>query len=443
MQTKIGFISLGCVKNRVDTEIMLGYLKNEGYLLTEKLDEAEIIVINTCGFVNSAKEESIQAILEAVQYKENNKCRHVLVAGCLPQRYGRELLEELPEIDGVMGTGFVSDIVVVLNKVISGKRPLEINNQGYIHNSTTPRVLTTPNYTAYLKIAEGCDNFCSYCAIPDIRGRYRSRAIEDILAEAEDLCTRGVKELIIVAQETTRYGLDIYGKIVLTELLQGLEALGDCRWIRLMYCYPTTVNKELIALMASSNKICRYIDLPLQHINNRILRLMNRSGNKEYIIDLIKKMRQTIPGLTLRTTFIVGFPGETEQEFAELLDFMKKTEFERAGVFGYSAEERTIAETMPGHISENIIAKRVDRAMRLQQGISLKKNQGMLNRQIMVLVEGWDDNAKMYYGRSEADAPEIDGKVFFASEEVEHAGNFVQVKILEASEYDLSGVRSR
>lgn len=440
MATAIGFVSLGCAKNRVDSEIMLGQLHQAGYTLTGDTNQAEIIIINTCGFITEAKEESIAAILEAAQCKTTGRCRILLVAGCLAQRYGNELLQEMPEVDGIMGTGTVHDIVAVLDQIQCGQRPLAIGAPGYIQQNLEPRVLTTPKYTAYLKIAEGCDNRCSYCAIPSIRGPYRSRAMEDIISEAQWLCSNGVKELIVVAQETTRYGRDIYGRYALADLLQQLAAIDECRWIRVMYCYPDSFTDELIELLASSPKVCRYVDLPLQHVNNRLLRLMNRRGSKKDIIKLVDKLRQSIPGVTLRTTFIVGFPGETEQEFIELLNFMEEVKFERAGVFPYSPEEGTLAAELPGRLNDVVVTERVERAMVLQQRISLAQNLEKVGQELTVLVEGWDEEAKMYWGRTEADAPEIDGKVFFTSRTLAQEGDFVQVKVLDATEYDLTGV---
>jgi ribosomal protein S12 methylthiotransferase len=391
MSTSIGLISLGCAKNRVDSEAMLGQLRQAGYTLTSNINQAEVIIVNTCGFITAAKEESIAAILEAAQYKTTGRCRKLLVAGCLSQRYGNELLQEMPEIDGIMGTGAVPEVVKVLQTIHSGQRPLAIGAPGYIPKGLETRVLTTPSYLAYLKIAEGCDNCCSYCAIPAIRGPYRSRAMDDIISEAQWLCSSGVKELIVVAQETTRYGLDIYSRYALPELLQRLAAIDECRWVRIMYCYPDSFTDGLIELLATTPKICRYIDLPLQHINNRLLRLMNRRGSKEYIINLVDKLRRSIPGVTLRTTFIIGFPGETEQEFSELLDFMAQVKFERAGVFAYSPEEGTAAEMLPGRISNDVVAERVNRAMSLQQRISLNHNLGKVGQELMVQVVFYDE----------------------------------------------------
>ena len=445
----IGFISLGCEKNRVDSENMLGYLRQAGYILTNDIKQAEIIIINTCGFISIAKEESIASILESAQYKTVGACNLLLVVGCLAQRYGDELLNEIPEIDGVMGTGTVAEIVTLIEKIkntekTKSKQQLNLVGAlgfGGIKHATSPRVLTTPGYMAYLKIAEGCDNRCSYCAIPIIRGPYSSRPLADIVQEAELLCAQGVKELIIVAQETTRYGKDIYKRYALTELLARLTEVNGLHWLRLLYCYPDAFTDELITLMASSSKICSYIDLPLQHINNRLLQQMNRRGSKEEIVQLITKLRLAIPDLTLRTTFIVGFPGESEAEFNELLSFMEESKFERAGVFGYSLEEGTPAASLSGHLSDEVIKERVNKAMLLQQRISLNHNQNKIGRSLVVLASGWDGEAMMYWGRSAADAPEIDGKVFFTSEYVVQEGDLLTVKILSASEYDLSGVQ--
>ena len=443
MDKKIGMISLGCAKNRVDTEIMLGHLQKAGYPITGEVEEAEVIIINTCGFITAAKEESINAILDAAKLKQTGRCARIVVAGCLAQRYATELLDDIPEIDGIMGTGAVPEIVSTVNKVLTGERPVLVNKPGYIHHGQESRILTTPRHTAYLKIAEGCENRCSYCAIPTIRGPYRSKPMEEIIEEAKELCSQGTRELIVVAQETTRYGIDLYGRYKLANLLQGLEKIENCRWIRLMYCYPTSITGELLEVIKSSKKICRYIDLPLQHINNRILKMMNRRGSKEYIAYLINKLRRLMPGITLRTTFIVGFPGETEAEFNELLSFIEATRFDRAGIFGYSPEEGTAAERLPDRVSEQEIAARLEAVMALQQGISAQNNRKFVGAEKIVLAEGWDTDASLYWGRTEGDAPEIDGKVFFASEELVRAGDFVKVKILDSTEYDLSGVRTK
>jgi len=441
MSYNIGFISLGCAKNRVDTEIMLGCLGRAGYDVTSAVEEADFIVINTCGFITAAKEESIAAILDAARLKETGRCKKILVAGCLAQRYGRELLDEMPEIDGVMGTGSVPEIVAVLDKISVGERPLATGNAGYDYPGPGARILTTPAHSAYLKIAEGCDNRCTYCAIPGIRGPYRSRPQENIIAEARELCSHGVRELIVVAQETTRYGIDLYGRYKLADLLTQLERIGQCRWIRLLYCHPDSMTPELIELLADAEKICRYLDLPLQHANKRILRMMNRKGSGAELLGLLENLRRSLPGLTLRTTFLVGFPGETEAEFNELLDFMAAARFERAGVFGYSPEDGTAAAALPDRVDESLIEERVDRAMALQQKISLEQNKALLGRELTVLAEGWDDDQNLYWGRWEGDAPEIDGRVFFASADEVAPGEFVRVKVLDAGEYDLTGVK--
>ncbi|MCL2337329.1 MAG: 30S ribosomal protein S12 methylthiotransferase RimO [Firmicutes bacterium] len=441
MAYNIGFISLGCAKNRVDTEIMLGCLRRAGYNLTNLPEEADLIVLNTCGFITAAKEESIAAILEAARLKKTGRRVKILVAGCLAQRYGRELLAEMPEIDGVMGTGLVPEIVAVAHQVLAGERPMAVLAAGYEYPSSGARVLTTPGYSAYLKIADGCDNHCTYCAIPGIRGPYRSRPQAEIIAEARTLCAQGVRELNLMAQETTRYGIDLYGRYKLADLLTRLEQIEQCRWIRLLYCHPDSLTEELIAVMADGEKICRYLDLPLQHANQRILRLMNRKGSGPELLELVGNLRRSLPGLVLRTTFLVGFPGETEAEFEELLDFMSLAKFERAGVFGFSAEEGTGAAALPEQIDESIIAERVSRAMALQQKISRELNKGLLGRELTVLAEGWDDEQSLYWGRWEGDAPETDGKVFFAAAEEVAPGEFVTVKVLDAGEYDLTGVQ--
>lgn len=440
MLKSVSLISLGCAKNRVDTEIMLGCLAAAGYEITARAEDSDIIVVNTCGFITDAKEESIDAILEAARYKDRGRCRVLLVSGCLAQRYGRELLDEMPEIDGMLGTGMVPRIAEVLGRIEAGERPMALGEPGYTYPGPGSRVLTTPGYYAYLKIAEGCDNRCSYCAIPGIRGPYRSRPVEEIMAEAEELCARGVRELVLVAQETTRYGVDIYGRFALAGLLKQLEELPNCRWIRLMYGHPDSITGELVERLAGSEKICRYIDLPLQHASPRVLRLMNRRGSGDELLKLVEGLRRQIPGLTLRTTFLVGFPGETESDFDQLLDFMSAARFERAGVFGYSPEEGTPAETFPGRLDDSVIRERVERAMVLQQAISLQHNRAMIGRELTVLVEGWDDEQKMYWGRWEGDAPEIDGRVYFAATEETGAGEFVRIKVLDAGEYDLTGV---
>lgn len=440
MGIKIGLVSLGCPKNLVDSEIMLGLLKKDGYEITAREEEADVLIVNTCSFINDAKEESIRTIIELARNKINGRCRAILVAGCLAQRYPAELMAEMPEIDGLVGTGQVPEIARAVRRVLEGGKVLLTGSPGYLHDAYFPKVLATPPYTAYLKIAEGCDNRCSYCVIPAVRGPFRSRRMEDIMSEAEELANKGVKELIIVAQDTTRYGIDLYGKPMLDALLEGLTGIKGPVWLRLLYTYPSLITDDLIYLMAKSRKICRYLDIPFQHASNRVLQLMNRRGSKEEAARLVAKLRADIPGIVLRTTFIVGFPGETEEDFQELLDFMAEAKFDRAGVFTYSREEGTAAAEMPGQVPEEVKLLRRERAMMLQQEISLQKNLKRVGKVIEVLVEGKSLKGKgMYTGRSEGDAPGIDGKVFFKSGFNLQPGDFARVLIKGGTEYDLTG----
>lgn len=438
MTLKIGLVSLGCPKNLVDSEIMLGFIKDAGFLITNREQEADVLIINTCSFIDQAKEESINTILELAGHKVDGNCRSIIVTGCLAQRYHQELLREMPEIDGLVGTGSIAGIAGVINRTLAGERVALVGLPGYLHHVEQTRIQSTPSYTAYLKIAEGCDNRCSYCVIPDIRGPYRSREIEDILTEAAGLASRGVKELIVTAQDTTLYGIDIYSRPALPELLAGMEQIEGLAWIRILYAYPTYLTDKLIRTMAKSSKICRYLDLPLQHASDTVLRRMNRRGNRDDYLRLVEKLRQSIPGITLRTSFIVGFPGETEAEFQELLDFMSQVRFGRAGVFVYSCEEDTAAARMTGQVPEDIKNERWERAMELQREISLDNNRGKAGETVTVLVEGTKDG-DIYEGRTESDAPGIDGKVFFKANRNVNCGDFVRVLIKDASWYDLNG----
>lgn len=438
MTLKVGIVSLGCPKNLVDSEIMLGIIKDSGFLLTNSEQEADVLVVNTCSFIEQAKEESINTILELARHKAGGKCRSLLVAGCLAQRYPSELLREMPEIDGLVGTGSIPEIAGAIHKTLAGERVVLVGPPGYLHQANHSRIQATPPYTAYLKIAEGCHNRCSYCVIPEIRGPYRSRKKEDILDEAAALAGRGVKELIITAQDTTLYGIDLYGRLALHELLAGMEDIDGLVWVRILYGYPTYLTDQLIDVMAGSSKICRYLDLPLQHASDTVLRRMSRRGSRENYLGLVEKLRRSIPGITLRTSFIVGFPGETEKEFQQLLDFMRQIKFERAGVFVYSREEGTAAAEMAGQVPEETKIERRDRAMELQQKISLENNQGKIGETVAALVEGRGEQG-MYTGRTESDAPDIDGKVFFKAKRDLTPGDFVRVLIRDASWYDLEG----
>ncbi len=439
MTTKIGMVSLGCPKNEVDAELMLGILKREGYEITNSAGEAGLIIVNTCGFITAAKQESIETILDLARLKKSDGRPYILVAGCLSQRYGNELLSEMEEIDGVMGTNEVEQVAEVVNRITGGERVLAVGAANSLCHDHRVRESLHPSATAYVKIAEGCVNHCSYCAIPFIRGPFRSRPMESITGEVRELTRRGVKEVILVAQETTRYGLDIYGEYKLAELLRRLAASGEPEWLRFLYCYPTSVTGELIKVMAQESKICNYIDLPLQHASNSILRRMNRRGSKEDIIRLIEKLRSSIPGLTLRTTFIVGFPGETEADFQELLEFMEHVKFERAGVFAYSAEEGTPAASMPGQVPEDVKLAREEEAMLLQRGISLANNRRKIGQKVKVLVEGFDEDQGFFFGRTSADAPDVDGRVYFTGGPGVKPGMFVPVRIVQVDEYDLTG----
>jgi len=440
---KAGLVSLGCPKNLVDSEIMLGLLKSAGYTITNREQEADVLIVNTCSFINDAKEESIKTILELARFKEKGSCKAILVAGCLAQRYPEELMAEMPEIDGLIGTGSVPEIVRAVEDALVGKKIVLVGKPGFLHCADLPRLQSTPHYTAFLKIAEGCDNHCSYCVIPGIRGPFRSRPVEDIVSEATSLAAAGVKELVLVAQDTTRYGADLYGRPMLAGLLKRLAGIDGLVWLRLLYTYPALISDELIELMSSEKKVCRYLDLPLQHASNAVLTRMNRRGNREEAVRLVEKLRSAIPGVTLRTSFITGFPGETEADFLELLDFMREVKFDRVGVFTYSQEENTVAAAMPEQVPEEIKAERRERAMALQQRISLEKNLGKVGAVLPVLVEDRAKKPGEYVGRSEGDAPDIDGKVFIFSDLELKPGDFVQVLVSGAGEYDLTGALVR
>lgn len=440
MSCRIGMISLGCAKNLVDSEIMLGVLKEAGFVITACEEEAEVLIVNTCGFILPAKEESIRNILKLSELKKTGSCRVLLVAGCLSQRYGRQLLDELPEVDGLIGVGAVTEVAALVKRALSGERFCAVDKPFYEQTVDLPRIRATPPYTAYVKIADGCSNHCSFCAIPAIRGSYRSRTIESIAGEVNSLAKQGVKEIILVAQDTTGYGLDLYGSLCLETLLRQLAATPGLVWIRLMYCSVEHFTEGLIRVLAEEQKICRYLDIPVQHASNKILKQMNRRRGTEEIRKLISLLRTAVPGLVLRTTFLVGFPGEDEIHFAELLNFMKEISFERAGVFKFYPEEGTRAARMPEQVPEEIKEERFHRAMVLQRQISRRFNRSLAGKEITVLVEGKDDNSKLYYGRSEADAPEVDGRVYFApGKRRPRAGEFVRVAITDGGEYDLTG----
>ncbi len=440
---KVGFVSLGCPKNQLDTEVMLHEVASAGYEITPEETEADVVIINTCGFIESAKQEAIDNILDIAWLKKNRGLKAIVVTGCLAERYRESILDELPEVDAVLGVGSIHNIVeaieaVTVKKKKGSKRKYTSFEDKNCVRLGGDRILTTPEYMAYLKIAEGCDNRCAYCAIPSIRGKFRSRPMEDLVAEAKQLEALGVKELCVVAQDTTRYGLDLYGEYKLSELLEKILAETSIPWIRLLYCYPDKVTDELIATIRDNDRIVKYIDLPIQHISDNMLRAMNRHGDAKMIKDVIAKLR-AIPDMVIRTTFIVGFPGETEEDFCELCEFVKETRFDRAGVFTYSREEDTVAYDMPCQIDEQIKLDRMDLVMREQLEINEERNKKMINKTVTVLCEDYDPVSEAHFGRSYADAPEIDGKIYFRSDKRIAPGSFVKVRIREVLDYDLVG----
>lgn len=434
---KLGLVSLGCDKNRVDSEIMLGMLKNT-YEITEEPREADIIIVNTCGFIESSKQESIDTILEMAEYKKDHNCKLLMATGCLTQRYGEELLKLMPELDIILGVnnyGFLDQYVEKFIKTREKIMAVDYLDSGINEGE---RILTTGfGQTAYLRISEGCSNHCTYCIIPKIRGTYRSRPMEKILEEAESLARGGVQEIIVVAQDTTRYGTDLYGKKALPELLRKLKAVEGIKWIRVLYLYPEEFTDELIEELKSNEKVVKYLDLPIQHISDGVLKRMARRTKKEELLDLLRRLRKEIPELVLRTSLIVGFPGETEEEFKELYDFIDEIEFDKLGVFTYSKEEGTAAALMKGQIRKDVKERRRNLIMERQQGVSRRILERKVGQTYEVLVEGMGEEG--YYGRSGEMAPEVDGMIFIETDENLMVGSFVEVKIKEALEYDLIG----
>ncbi len=436
--SKVSMVSLGCPKNQVDAEQMLYTLDSAGFEITSVEAEADAIIINTCGFIESAKAEAIENILEAARYKTEGKCKALIVTGCLAERYRDDVTEEIPEVDVCVGIGANGKIAEIVESALSGKGK---NTYGpkYDLDMNTPRILGGPSYTAYLKIADGCDNCCTYCAIPKIRGRMRSRKIEEIVNEAKTLANGGVKELIVVAQDTTAYGADIYGEPRLTDLLRELVKIDGIHWIRTLYTYPERITDELLYMLRDEEKLVKYLDIPLQHCNDRILKSMNRKSDKKSIENLIEKIRSIVPDITIRTTLIVGFPGESDDEFCELHEFVKNMRFDRLGCFTYSAEEDTVAAGFKDQIDEQIKQDRLELIMQSQNDISRENNEKKIGSMCEVLIEGYDDYIKCYFGRSPADAPEIDGKVFFIAHKPLKIGDFVKVSINDVLDYDLLG----
>ena len=433
------FISLGCDKNLVDSEVMLGLLDAKGYKIVDDENKADIIVVNTCCFIHDAKEESIQTILEMAEYKKDGRLKALIVTGCLAQRYQQEILDEIPEVDAVLGTTSYDKIVETVEEALEGNGHVQLSDIDALPLVNTKRLVTTGGHFAYLKIAEGCDKHCTYCIIPKLRGNYRSVPMERLVKEAEELAEQGVKELILVAQETTVYGKDIYGEKSLHKLLKELCKVGGIQWIRLLYCYPEEIDDALIQVMKEEKKICHYLDLPIQHASDEVLRRMGRRTSKEQLVDIIGKLRSEIPDITLRTTLITGFPGETEEQHEELMEFVDEMEFDRLGVFTYSPEEDTPAAEMPGQISEEVKKDRQAELMELQQDIAFEQAENMVGREMLVMIEGKVADENAYVGRTYKDAPNVDGFIFINTEEELMSGDFAKVKVTGALEYDLIG----
>ncbi len=439
MGYKVSMVSLGCPKNQVDAEQMLYALKKAGFQIGVPEAEADAIIINTCGFIEDAKSEAIENIIEAAQYKNEKGLPKIIVTGCLAERYRDDVTAEIPEADVCVGIGANGDIAKIVRRAIEGKCENCYGEKDKL-DLNSPRILGGYPFTAYIKVADGCDNRCTYCAIPEIRGRLRSRKIEDIVTEAKALANKGVRELIVVAQDTTAYGTDIYGEPKLAELLRELCKIEKLHWVRTLYTYPDKITDELIATIKNEKKLVKYLDIPLQHINNDILRRMNRKGRREDIEVLIGKLRTEIPEIALRTTFITGFPYETDKEFTELHEFIKETRFDRLGCFAYSEEENTPAAEFDCQVEPQVRLDRADAIMADQMTIAAEKNNDKIGKTLEVLIEGWDDYIKCYFGRTEFDAPEIDGKIFFSSEKPLVLGEFAQVEVTDSIEYDLLGV---
>ena len=436
---KILFISLGCDKNLVDTEVMLGMLASRGYEMTNDEQEADIIVINTCCFIHDAKEESIQNILEMAEYKKNGSAKALIVTGCMAERYRQEILDEIPEVDEVLGTTAYDRILDAVDAALAGQHEVMTADLDALPLPETKRLVTTGGHFAYLKIAEGCDKHCTYCIIPKIRGNFRSVPMERLLKEAQDLAEQGVKELILVAQETTLYGKDLYGEKSLPKLLRELCKISGIRWIRILYCYPEEITDELIQVMKEESKICHYLDLPIQHANDTILKRLGRRTSKQELIDIVQKLRKEIPDICLRTTLITGFPGETQEQHEEVMEFIDTLEFDRLGAFTYSPEEDTPAATFEDQIDEEVKEDRQADIMELQQEIAFDKAEDMIGREVLVMIEGKVADENAYVGRTYRDAPNVDGLIFINTDVELISGDFAKVKVTGALDYDLIG----
>lgn len=433
------FISLGCDKNLVDSEVMLGLLDKRGYQIVDSEEDADIIVVNTCCFIHDAKEESIQTILEMAEYKKEGKLKALIVTGCLAQRYQQEIIDEIPEVDAVLGTTSYDHIVEAVEEALAGNGHVVLEDVDALPDVKEKRLVTTGGHYAYMKIAEGCDKHCTYCIIPKLRGNYRSVPMEKLLAEAKDLADQGVKELILVAQETTVYGKDLYGEKSLHKLLRELCKISGIQWIRILYCYPEEIYDELIQTIKEENKVCHYLDLPIQHASDAVLKRMGRRTSKAQLVEIIEKLRKEIPDISLRTTLITGFPGETQEQHEELKDFVDEMEFDRLGVFTYSPEEDTPAATMTEQIPEEVKEERQAELMELQQEIAFDLAEDMVGREVLVMIEGKVADENAYVGRTYKDAPNVDGLIFINTDEELMSGDFARVRVTGALEYDLIG----
>lgn len=439
MNLKVFIESLGCSKNLVDSEVMMGLLSQYDFEITKDQYEADIIIVNTCGFIESAKQESIDMIVELGTLKTNGNCKVLVVAGCLAERYSKELVEELPEVDAVIGTGNYPEIIKVIHGALKGEKIIKSGNVNIEISEELPRILSTPKFMGYLKIAEGCDNCCTYCIIPKLRGNYRSRKIEYIIEEAKEMAQRGIKEVILIAQDTSRYGIDLYKEYKLPELLKRLGQIEGIKWIRILYCYPDKISDELINAIAEEKKVCKYIDVPIQHCNDEILRRMNRKTNKEHILQVIQKLRNKIPNMHIRTSLIVGFPGETKEQFEELKRFVEEVKFDRLGVFTYSQEEDTPAAKLENQVDEEVKEQRRDEIMAIQKDVSFQKNMEKIGNVYDILIEEKIEEEDVYVGRTAYDAPEVDGVVYVNSTKLLNIGDLVKVQITDTLEYDLLG----
>ncbi len=436
---KILFISLGCDKNLVDSEMMLGMLQDKGFTFTDDETQADIVVVNTCCFINDAKEESINTLLEMAQLRDSGQIKALIAAGCLAQRYREEIQQEIPQVDAIVGTTAIDRIVAAVEEVLAGKSENHYEDINAKPVTDTKRVVTTGGHFAYLKIAEGCDKHCTYCIIPKVRGSYRSVPMESLVREAEELAKGGIKELILVAQETTLYGVDLYGRKMLPQLLQELAKISGIYWIRILYCYPEEITEELIEVIAAEPKVCHYLDIPIQHASDRILKRMGRRTDQEQLRQMVSKLREAIPDICLRTTLITGFPGETEEDHEELMQFVDELEFDRLGVFTYSQEEDTAAAIMPDQIEEELKLARQEELMALQQEIAFEKAEGMIGRVLTVMVEGKIADEDAYVTRTYRDAPNVDGYLFLNTTATLMTGDFVKVLVTGSNEYDLIG----